>query len=510
MLSIRTTKLTFLALSSFVILITLQLNSCVRTTTSGEGLARTYCGSCHVYADPSLLDKDTWQNSVLPRMALRLGFITDTSSIVRYMTRHEELQKGIKGGYMPGQPILSESNWQQIVDYYVQNAPAKMPSVKLTQPSALTLFQSETPTNPILPITTLVSIDPTTRTLRAGNRRGDLLTYDATLRQTDSTRLSSPPADLVRVGKSTDWTYLLMGIMDPNDDRVGQIWSGNRPQLDSLRRPVQMTSADLDRDGQMDWVVCEFGHNIGRLTAHFKQGNAYREVVLDMAPGARRAIVRDLNADGWPDVLALMTQGDEQVAAYYNQENGRFRKEILVKFPPVYGSSYFELADVNNDSHPDLICTAGDNADYSQVPKTYHGIRVFLNDGTFHFSKKENYFYPMPGAQQVLARDFDRDGDVDLAAISFFPLLDKDRKQPAQVFVYLENRGKLAFEPRTWAGADNSRWMVMDAGDVDGDGDEDIALGAFYREESLIPPAWDQFWFKSRQGVVVLRNRAIK
>src|SRR3981081_1680618 len=41
--------------------------------SEGEQLARSYCAACHVFAEPQLLDKRTWQRDVLPQMALRLG-----------------------------------------------------------------------------------------------------------------------------------------------------------------------------------------------------------------------------------------------------------------------------------------------------------------------------------------------------------------------------------------------------------------------------------------------------
>ena len=201
-------------------------------------------------------------------------------------------------------------------------------------------------------------------------------------------------------------------------------------------------------------------------------------------------------------MLVLFAQGDEQVALFTNQHDGTFQKKTLLRFPPVYGSSYLELADMNGDGQPDLVCTNGDNADYSQIIKPYHGIRVYLNDGKFGF--KQAYFYPMPGAGQVLARDFDHDGDLDLVAISAFP--DFSNNKP-QVFVYLENKGKLSFTPRSFAGADGGRWLVMAAGDLDHDGDDDIALGAYVRTLSPTPAVWTTRWQTTKSGLLVLDNQ---
>ena len=39
----------------------------------GEALAKTYCQSCHMLPDPSLLDTKSWEKGVLPEMGPRLG-----------------------------------------------------------------------------------------------------------------------------------------------------------------------------------------------------------------------------------------------------------------------------------------------------------------------------------------------------------------------------------------------------------------------------------------------------
>lgn len=55
---------------------------------TGAQLAQAYCRACHAFPDPSLLDKQTWKNGVLPQMALRLGLNNTGASI--YLNRSPE------------------------------------------------------------------------------------------------------------------------------------------------------------------------------------------------------------------------------------------------------------------------------------------------------------------------------------------------------------------------------------------------------------------------------------
>lgn len=488
------------------LLLTIKLlTACQPAEATGQQLAQQYCGNCHQYPEPSLLPKRAWQHGVLPQMALRLGLTSDTTSLAQQISQQEERERGIQLGYLPAQPLLSPQEWQRLVDFYVQTAPD---SLSITEPSpsqSLSLFRPVSPAQPLAEITTCVRIDSAAHRIVVGDQMGGIMTFNARLQRTDSVRVVSPLTDVVRIPGQADYARLLVGIMNPNDRKAGELRIPGLDAPDTLRRPVAMAVGDLNRDGKEDWVVCQFGHNVGQLSAFIRTGATFREMVLDPAPGARRAIIRDCNGDGWPDVVALLTQGDEQVAVYYGGANGQFRKETLLRFPPVNGSSYLELADMNRDGYVDIVYTNGDNADYSQVYKPYHGVHIFLNDGKFQFKKA--WDYAMPGAGQVLARDFDGDGDLDLAAISFFPVLDQTRQRPAQVFIYLENGGNLRFQPRTWKGADTGRWLVMDAADLDGDGDEDIVLGSNFRSLSNTPPAWKQHWHDSRAGLLMLENQ---
>jgi hypothetical protein len=161
-----------------------------------------------------------------------------------------------------------------------------------------------------------------------------------------------------------------------------------------------------------------------------------------------------------------------------------------------------ELVDFNDDGFDDILYVCGDNADKTPLLKDYHGIYIFLNDGNLNFG--QSYFYHLNGAYKAMPRDYDLDGDLDIAAISFFP---DYVGSPEESFVYLENKGNLNFEDYSFPESINGRWIVMDAEDMDADGDIDLALGSFV----YFLPLGDttglgQKWLSQGPSIVVLEN----
>jgi hypothetical protein len=96
-----------------------------------------------------------------------------------------------------------------------------------------------------------------------------------------------------------------------------------------------------------------------------------------------------------------------------------------------------------------------------------------MNNGSNQFA--QTFFFPLYGTSKALARDFDGDGDLDIAAISFYDDLD----HPEQGFVYLKNNGNYFFDASTIPAAANGKWLTMETLDIDNDGDSDIVLGSF-------------------------------
>jgi hypothetical protein len=475
----------------------------------GEELAIKYCQSCHALPDPGLLDAKSWERGVLPNMGPRLGiFQYNFKNYPSY-----RYDKDLDSGFYPTRPVLNLEDWQNIIDYYIATSPDSLPKQQRKVPISvdLPLFSVSRPgfnyENPITSFVKIRVIDSLHALIISDALRRNLYIFNKQLEAKDSVACDGPVVDMDFLQNQI--LACNIGVLNPNNGKSGKgqiihinpdgkMVRDTTALFDNLRRPVQITGADLNNDGKKDYVVCEFGNLVGALSwMENRGGGKFIRHVLRDAPGAIKAYITDYNNDGRQDIWVLFAQGEEGIFLFTNKGSGNFETKEVLRFPSVYGSSYFEFADFNKDGYPDIVYTCGDNADYSPVLKPYHGVYIFLNDKSNHFTEK--YFFPINGCYKAIARDFDNDGDLDIASISFFP----DPHQPEENFVYLENEGNLDFRPRTFAEAKFGKWLTMDAGDIDGDGKIDLVLGNF----SLGAPAIaDSNKHQQSTPFIVLKN----
>lgn len=456
--------------------------SSLDTILSGKQLASIYCKLCHEFTEPKLLDKNTWVNNVLPNMGLRMGIkIPGVDAFAGTPIEDIELVKSF--GIYPETPIISKKQWKKIVQYYKSEAPDEPIEKKIESSinNNLPLFKSDEIfiNSKGFPRTSLLRFDKLTSQLYVGDASNLIYVLDKQMALTKTWEVTSPAVHIDFPINSAP-RILTIGKFSPSDQKLGALNSlyndnnnDNKTSLKNLPRPVNFTIADLNEDKKDDVVICGFGHNRGKLF-WYDNFDVKKEHILKNAPGARKAEIHDFNNDGKLDIMVLMAQANEQVSIFYNKGNNDFEEKVILKFPPVYGVSYFELADFNNDGHKDILLTNGDNWDYSSIRKNYHGVRIYINDGNDNFEKL--FFYPLYGASKAIARDFDKDGDLDIAASAFYNDVDK----PEESFIYLSNDGSSNFKAFSTPQAASGKWLTMDAGDYDNDGDIDIFLGSYF------------------------------
>lgn len=409
-------------------------------------------------------------------------------------------------GIFPTKPVISKEDWQKILDYFEEYAPDSVPPQKRKQAFTvgLPMFNAKTVGgNRKVPVVSMVNVDPGRGYFFYDIGSGSLVEMANDGRKKALGICSNPISYMTPYRNG--FLVSKIGSIYPSDDWLGSICYiekvGNRlvekeTIRDKVERPVNIQTGDLDGDGTDDIVVCGYGNNKGDFYWLKKEGAQWKKHSIRNVPGAISARLTDFDRDGDLDIITLFAQGLEKLILFTNNGKGEFSTKNLLEFLPVQGSSSFELHDFNKDGIQDILYTCGDNADYSVILKNYHGVYIFLGkaDGSF----AQNYFYPMNGAYKAMARDFDGDGDLDIAAISFFA---DYVNQPFEGFLFFEQTKTLQFAVRSHEATHAGRWITMDVGDLDGDKDPDIVLGNFSFGPSNHP---DSVNFKWQQGPVTM------
>ena len=495
-----------------------DLSSWVRTppapvpiSQSDERLAAVQrtCQRCHVLGEASQLTKKLWVNSILPEMGCYLGLHREIPQYERFLEvgRNEVEQGEIDQARLyPEQVVIEREDWDKIVSYYLREAPEDAPKSTNVLPPPLSsgLFK---------PIWVQPqSVDPSFVHVKVLPEKGGFMAASA-----DAKLLSffSAEGEILEerdgLGKVVDsdldrGSLIDIGTLEPNDDLTGRIFrQGEQIPIRLLKRPVSHVWHDFDGDGRDEFVVCEYGNKTGQLTLFSQtQDGEWKETVLDRKSGNRIVRAEDMNGDRRKDLIVLRAQESEDVSIFYHRRSLEFLRSTPLKFPSYWGSNHIELADFDRDGLLDVVLSNGDNGDSSNILKNFHGVRVYRNDGTGGF--EEEFEFVLHGAYGASVADYDRDGRLDLAVFSAFP--DFESRQPS--FYILKGGVDWNFQIGSLQESSQSRWICMDSGDIDGDGDEDIVMGAYLPGPSSVP---SDFLGEARQAqgtLLILQNQTVK
>ena len=226
--------------------------------------------------------------------------------------------------------------------------------------------------------------------------------------------------------------------------------------------PRAAVSVDLDGDGDLDLAVANRGANTVSLLRN-DAGSFILYRTLNVGAGPESIVAADFNRDGRVDLalnapLATPSPGVSVLLGSATTA-GEFGAAVVVPVGAVPDT--LAVGDFNRDGASDLaVCDKVSSPGY---------VRVLLGDGSGGFAAGS----PVAVDDQptaLVAADFDRDGDPDLA-------VGNEGTDNIQI---LRNTGGsfLVSQALTLPGTDRDP-LSLAAGDFDADGDADLAVTAF-------------------------------
>jgi hypothetical protein len=456
-----------------------------------ERQARATCGSCHAYPPPDILPRGSWRDEFVLMMFIREGRLPPLGP--------------------PGiafRNVQLSPDFESVLPFYLGNAPERLPPPeRWPEPDqsriAFTRRGMEAPGMPGTPAVShvrLIDLDD--------DGRLDLIGTDMRHGTVFRGRPGDPAAKLVEIASVPhpahvtvadvdrdgirDLLVAEMGEFFPADHAKGAvIWMRGLPGgkfgafwLDGWPRVASVDAADFNGDGKVDLAVAAFGwRKTGQVailenrTANPSQPSLETHTI-DPRAGSIQVAPIDLNRDGRMDFVTLLAQQHETVLAYINKGAGdfSFEQKVIYAAPhPNWGSSGFELVDLDKDGDVDVLLTHGDTFD-DGIVKPYHGIQWLENTGGFPFV--EHTLAQMPGVHRAQAADMDGDGDLDIVVAALLAGGSDVDEKTLPALAWLEQTTPGVFARHTIE-MGFPRHASLDLGDIDGDGDVDIVVGNF-------------------------------
>lgn len=241
---------------------------------------------------------------------------------------------------------------------------------------------------------------------------------------------------------------------------------------------------DIDGDGDQDVAVGGKFEERGRWFEQ-RENNTYTERLFPFAEilGLRSLKAEDLDHDGDADILAVGLH-DKTLSWFANDGKGNFSEKKLISTKNgMYGQAY--TADIDLDGDQDIFYADRDTLGW------------FENDGNGQFIKQHLIDDYSVGTITFAAEDFDLDGDIDVISTGYGHF--------GYVFFHVnDGMGNFTRLNSNFSNRDDG---IVQAADLDGDGDKDLLLSSVYKgrvswlenDRTTTTSSWEEHFFPSNK-----------
>ena len=210
------------------------------------------------------------------------------------------------------------------------------------------------------------------------------------------------------------------------DNRLGTVvwFDGENPRFvapaGTLPRAYDVALADFNNDGHLDIAASSYKGNEFRI--FFNPGSNIEDywpsAVLDTNGSDTRTVrVADFDGDGDPDILGTARRSN--MITWFENTPGIWRRHTIDSTTPL--PNHGQPVDLDQDGDTDVVMAAGYHATERQprLDRCTHGIFWYENINGGSRWERHVIRVPFVRAFEAAAGDLDGDGDIDVAATAF-------------------------------------------------------------------------------------------